>query len=159
MPYYPGQFTLVAVGKIKTRHWRQAQDDYHGRITHYVNFDLIEVKDAVGRSLPDARAMQQEGEQLLKATADFPRRLALTPDGKLYRSQAFSRLLRRELELYGRVAFLIGGPVGFAPDVLDQCHGRIALSPLTFTHELARVVFLEQLYRAFTIMRGEQYHK
>lgn len=159
MPHFPGQITLAAVGKIKTRHWRTAQIEYTDRIVHYVNFKLVEVKDAVGRGLPDATAVQQEGDALLKATADFPRRIALTPDGKLYTSEAFSKLLRRELELYGRTAFLIGGPIGFDPAVLDQCQAQIALSPLTFTHELARVICLEQLYRAFTIMRGEQYHK
>lgn len=159
MPFYSGQIQLAAVGKMKTRHWLSAQQEYAGRIKRYVKFNLVEVKDVVGRGVPDGVAMVQEGEQLLKATAEFSRRIALTPDGKLYTSEAFSRLLRKELETYGRIAFLIGGPLGFSPEAMAACDRQVSLSPLTFTHELARVLFLEQLYRAFTIMRGEPYHK
>ncbi|MBP6806203.1 MAG: 23S rRNA (pseudouridine(1915)-N(3))-methyltransferase RlmH, partial [Chloroflexi bacterium] len=74
-------------------------------------------------------------------------------------SPALAQFLQKQIEVHGRLAFLIGGPVGFSDDVLAAAHHQIALSPLTFTHELARVIFLEQLYRAFTILNGENYHK
>ena len=154
-----GQITVTAVGKIKAKHWRAAQDEYLKRLSRYTTIKLVEVKDAVGRGRPDAAALAREGEALLKASAGARRRIALTPTGKLMSSEAFARFARKEVEEYGRVAFLIGGPLGFSPDVLGQCDAQISLSPLTFTHELARVILLEQLYRAATIVAGEKYHK
>ena len=154
-----GQITVTTIGKIKAKHWRAAQDEYRKRLSRYTTLKLVEVKDAVGRGQPDAAAMAREGEALLKATANARRRIALTPTGKLLGSEAFARFVQKEVEEYGRIAFLIGGPLGFSPDVLDQCPVQISLSPLTFTHELARVILLEQLYRAATIVAGEKYHK
>jgi len=154
-----GRLTLAAVGKIKNKAWLAAQDDYVKRLGHYTTLNLVEVKDVVGRSIPDDVAMAKEGEQLLQAAADSSRLVALTPTGKLYTSPDLALWLQNRVEVYGRIAFLIGGPLGFSDDVLAACHEEIALSPLTFTHELARVLLLEQLYRACTILAGEQYHK
>ncbi len=154
-----GRLTLAAVGKIKSRAWLTAQEDYVKRLGHYTTLDLIEVKDVVGRSVPDAVAMAREGEHLLQAAADSSRLIALTPTGKQHTSPDLAVWLQNRVEVYGRIAFLIGGPLGFADDVLVACHEQISLSPLTFTHELARVLLLEQLYRACTILAGEQYHK
>ena len=67
--------------------------------------------------------------------------------------------MQRQIELYGHLSFLLGGPLGFAPDVESAAEDSLSLSPLTFPHELARIMFLEQLYRAFTILGGEPYHK
>ncbi len=154
-----GRLTLAAVGKIKNKAWLAAQEDYVKRLGHYTTLDLIEVKDVVGRSVPDVMAMAREGEQLLQAAVDSTRLVALTPTGKLRTSPDLAVWLQNRVEVYGRIAFLIGGPLGFADDVLAACHEQISLSPLTFTHELARVLLLEQLYRACTILAGEQYHK
>jgi 23S rRNA (pseudouridine1915-N3)-methyltransferase len=154
-----GRLTLAAVGKIKNKAWLAAQDDYVKRLGHYTTLNLVEVKDVVGRSIPDDVAMAREGEQLLQAAADSSRLIALTPTGKLVTSPNLAVWLQNRVEAYGRIAFLIGGPLGFSNDVLAACHEEISLSPLTFTHELARVLLLEQLYRACTILAGEQYHK
>jgi 23S rRNA (pseudouridine1915-N3)-methyltransferase len=154
-----GRLTLAAVGKIKNKAWLAAQDDYVKRLGHYTTLNLVEVKDVVGRSIPDDVAMAREGEQLLQAAADSSRLIALTPTGKLVTSPNLAVWLQNRVEAYGRIAFLIGGPLGFSDDVLAACHEEISLSPLTFTHELARVLLLEQLYRACTILAGEQYHK
>ena len=154
-----GRLTIATVGKIKNRAWLVAQDDYVKRLGHYTTLDLIEVKDVVGRSIPDEVAMAKEGEQLLQAVADSQRLIALTPTGKLRSSPSLATWLQKRVVDYGRIAFLIGGPLGFSDDVLAACHEEISLSPLTFTHELARILLLEQLYRACTILAGEQYHK
>jgi 23S rRNA (pseudouridine1915-N3)-methyltransferase len=154
-----GRLTLAAVGKIKNKAWLAAQDDYVKRLGHYTTLNLVEVKDVVGRSIPDDVAMAREGEHLLQAAADSSRLVALTPTGKLVTSPNLAVWLQNRVEAYGRIAFLIGGPLGFSDDVLAACHEEISLSPLTFTHELARVLLLEQLYRACTILAGEQYHK
>lgn len=155
----PGQVEIVAVGKMRTKHWRTAQDDYLQRLQRYGRFSLTEVKDAIGKGLPDAAAMAREGEQLLKAAADANRLILLSPMGKQMSSEKLASFLKRQASQYGRLAFLIGGPVGFDAAVETAVHEQIALSRLTFTHELARVLLLEQLYRGCTILNGEPYHK
>jgi len=155
----PSQTTLIAVGKMKTKHWLAAQNDYTKRIGRYGKFELNEVKDFVGRGLPDDVAMVREGEALLKKASAAERIVLLTPLGKQMPSEKLAKFWHRELMEYGRVAFLIGGPLGFSPDVHKAAHHELSLSPLTFTHEMARVLLLEQLYRACTILNKEPYHK
>jgi 23S rRNA (pseudouridine1915-N3)-methyltransferase len=159
MPRLGGRLLVAAVGKIKEKHWQAAQTDYVKRIGRYTDFQLVEVKDAVARSVPEAVARQREGEQLLQATADYHRLIALTPIGKQVDSPELADFLQKEVMAYGRLAFLIGGPYGFSDEVLTACHLQLSLSSLTFPHELARIVLLEQLYRACSILNGEKYHK
>ncbi|MCA9969026.1 MAG: 23S rRNA (pseudouridine(1915)-N(3))-methyltransferase RlmH [Anaerolineales bacterium] len=159
MPLYPGHLQVIAVGKLQGRHWRQAEADYAQRLAHYTRFELLTVRDAVGKSLPDAVAVQREGEQLLKAASGASRIISLTADGKQLDSPGLARWLEERLGVYGRLAFLVGGPIGFSADVLAASHEQLSLSPLTSPHELVRVVLLEQLYRAFTIRNNEKYHK
>lgn len=154
-----GQITIAAVGRIKKSPLRTAQEDYLKRLKRYSTVSLSEVKDAVGRGFPNSVAMQREGDALLKATTKARRRIILTPDGRNVSSKEFARSLQRQIELYGQLAFLLGGPLGFSPEVKEAADDRLSLSSLTFPHELARIMFLEQLYRAFTILRGEPYHK
>ena len=159
MPRLAGHITVIAIGKIRKSHWQTAQDDYVKRIERYTDFDLVELKDAVGRGQPDAVAMQKEGELLLKAALSASRKIALTNTGRQMSSPRLAKYLQRQVQLYGRVAFLIGGPLGFSDDVLVECDEQLSLSPFTFPHELARVILLEQIYRACTIINNEQYHK
>ncbi|GJM42017.1 MAG: ribosomal RNA large subunit methyltransferase H [Ardenticatenaceae bacterium] len=154
-----GRLTIAAVGKIKNKAWLSAQQDYVKRLGRYTSLNLVEVKDVVGRSIPNGVAMGKEGEQLLQAVAGSHRLIALTPTGKMRTSPDLAKWLQRKVVNNGRIAFLIGGPLGFSDDVLTACHEQISLSPLTFTHEMARILLLEQLYRACTILAGEQYHK
>lgn len=153
-----GQITLIAVGKLKTKPWKLAQDEYLGRLGHYTRFELVELKDMVG-TLPDHVAVAKEGELLLNAAASIPIRIALTPVGHPLTSPQLADFLQKQIELYSHLAFLMGGPLGFSAQALAACPQQISLSPLTFTHEMARVILLEQLYRAFTILHGEKYHK
>ncbi|WP_420645600.1 23S rRNA (pseudouridine(1915)-N(3))-methyltransferase RlmH [Candidatus Leptofilum sp.] len=154
-----GRLTIATVGKIKNRAWLAAQQDYVKRLGRYTTLNLVEVKDVVGRSVPDDVAMAKEGEQLLKVVSDSHRLIALTPTGKMRSSPGLAKWLQKRVVENGRIAFLIGGPLGFSDEVLAACHEEISLSPLTFTHELAHILLLEQLYRACTILAGEQYHK
>lgn len=159
MPRAIGRIAVIAVGKLRERHWLSAQDEYARRLGHYTDFNLIEVKDAVGKSLPDAVAMVREGEQLLAAVPRGARLVVLDPGGKSMSSPDLAVWLQAQLEAHGSLTFLIGGPLGFDPAVTAATHERLALSPLTFTHEMARVILMEQIYRAFTILHGEPYHK
>ncbi len=159
MPRLIGHITVAAVGKLRERHWQTAQEAYIQRLQHYTDFRLIEVKDIVGKSQPDGVAVAREGEHLLAAIPRGARLIAMTADGRKMTSPELSDYLQAQLETYGELAFLIGGPLGIDPAVVAAAPDRLSLSPMTFTHEMARVILLEQLYRAFTILHGEPYHK
>ena len=155
----PGTITVAAVGKLRTPHWLAAQEDYAGRLQRYTKLEIVEVRDRVGGAVSDEIAMAQEGEDLLEAIDGIPWTIALDARGKRASSVRFARYLHGRIEVYRDVAFIIGGPVGLSSDVLEQCSERMSLSLMTFPHELARVILLEQLYRAMTILSREQYHK
>lgn len=159
MPRSYGRISVVAVGKVRARHWLAAQDEYLKRLKHYTTFELVEVKDAVGRGLPDEQAMEREGQHLLQAASSMERVVLLDRTGRSLTSPQLAHEVQEWLETSGSLAFLIGGPLGFSPAVVDAAHDSLSLSRMTFTHEMARVVWLEQLYRAFTILNGEPYHK
>jgi 23S rRNA (pseudouridine1915-N3)-methyltransferase len=154
-----GRMRIAAVGKIKAGHWRRAETDYVKRINRYSQIEVVTLKDMVGRGMADPIAMQKEGVLLREATADLPWRVGLAPEGKLYSSESFAMLLGRWITEHGRFAFLIGGPLGFDDQTRQSLDFTLSLSPLTFTHEIARVLLLEQIYRACTILSNEQYHK
>lgn len=158
MPRPIGQITLIAVGKLKMKPWQMAQAEYSQRLGFYTRLNLVELKDMVG-SLPDNVAIVREGELLINAAATIPVRTALTSTGQSLTSSQLADFLQKQIERHNHLAFLIGGPLGFSPEALATCQQQISLSPLTFTHEMARVILLEQLYRAFTILNGERYHK
>lgn len=154
-----GHITVAAVGRLREAHWQAAQADYVKRLSHYTDFRLTEVKDAVGKSLPDSVAMAREAEQLLAAVPRGARLLLMDAGGRQMTSLELAGYLQTQLEVHGKLAFLIGGSAGFDAAIIDAADDRLALSRLTFPHEMARVILLEQLYRAFTILRGEPYHK
>lgn len=153
-----GRITVAAVGKLRESHWQQAQEEYVRRLGRYTSLTLVEIKDVAGKSIPDAVALAREGEGLL-AAARGQRTILLSPDGRHLTSPEWAQYLQRRLEQFGDLAFLIGGPTGFDEAVVAAAHDRLALSRMTFPHELARIIILEQLYRAFTILNGEPYHK
>jgi len=155
----PGTLTIAAVGKLRTSHWRAAQQDYLERLRRYVKVSLVEVRDVAGGSLPDDLAIVREAAALVQATRQVAWTIALDVTGEQLDSEGLADYVRRHVEIHRDLAFVIGGPVGLAPELLASCNARLSLSPLTLPHELARVVLLEQLYRAMTILGGERYHK
>lgn len=159
MPRPLGHVTIAAVGRLRERYWLAAQEEYIRRLKNYTDFKLVEVKDAVGKSLPDAVAIAREGEQLLAAVPRGARLILMSAEGRSMSSPELADFLQAQLETHGQLVFLIGGPIGFDPTVVSIAHDRLALSHMTFPHELARIMLLEQLYRAFTILHGEPYHK
>ncbi len=155
----PGTLTIAAVGKLRTPHWRAAQDDYAKRIRRYTRLNIVEVRDYLAGGLSDAVALRREGKALTTAIAKVPWVIAMDATGKHTTSEGLARYLHKQVSTYRDVAFVIGGPVGLAPEIRTAANDTLSLSPLTFPHELARVILLEQLYRALTILSGEQYHK
>jgi 23S rRNA (pseudouridine1915-N3)-methyltransferase len=137
------KLSVVAVGKIRERELRAVADEYVGRIRRYVRFEEIEVQNdaALARALPDGATI-----------------VALDPKGDSLTSTAFAK----KLESYGRrgkgdVTFVLGGAEGIPETLVRSADARLSLSSLTLPHRLARVVLFEQIYRAFTILRGEPY--
>lgn len=150
---------LLAVGRIRDPALRSACDQYADRICRYVRFATAEVRDA-GRSDADADvARRTEAAALLRSIDATDVVVALTRMGDAETSEGLARWLQ-EWQLDARDAtFVIGGAHGLADDLIARADRRLSLSTLTLPHELARLVLLEQLYRAGTILRGEPYHK
>jgi len=144
---------LVAVGRVRDRSFAASCDDYAGRIGRYGPFEILEVKEARGEPPPRARAI--EGERLLGRLPAGCRTIVLDERGDTLTTRELSRLVdERDKDL----RFVIGGAWGLADAVKQRADRSIRLSSMTLPHELARVVLLEQLYRAWTILRREPYH-
>jgi 23S rRNA (pseudouridine1915-N3)-methyltransferase len=149
--------SIVAVGKLRP-FYRQAVDDYLRRLKRYANLKEHEVREA--SRAPTALVQRAEEAARLEARVpDGSTMVALAREGVGWSSKELARQLERWL-LYSRpLSIVIGGSNGLDQGLIDRAHARWSLGPLTFPHELARVLAVEQIYRAFTIMRGEPYHK
>lgn len=154
------RITILAVGRLKERFWRDASDEYLKRLRSYADVRVVEVTDRDPGKGGEAQALAAEAADLLKVLPADAHLICLEIGGVQQDSERFSGHLH-DLGLHGRshVAFAIGGSVGLSPAVLMRADERLSLGPMTLPHNLARVVLLEQLYRAFRIARGEPYHK
>lgn len=142
------KLSLIAVGKIKERHVRQAIDDYAGRIRHYVSFEEREIDDGCDADLAHAVAKRAKGATLV----------SLDSRGDQHDSRAFASWMEKLARSgKGDIAFAIGGKAGLGPSTLALSPHVLSLSRMTFPHRLARLMLVEQLYRALTILRGEPY--
>lgn len=160
MPQIPLHVRILAIGKIKGSLFAPACADYLGRLRHYFGIEVIEVRTRLGEGRPETQALLDEGRELLKHAREGAKLVALQSAGPQYASADFARLLQKQIDEGARkLDFIIGGASGLSAEVLARCTQRLSLSNMTFAHELARVILLEQLYRAGTIMRGEKYHK
>jgi 23S rRNA (pseudouridine1915-N3)-methyltransferase len=150
-------FSIIAVGKLRP-YYREAADDYARRLKRYVTIHEYEVREA-SRAPNAATQLAEEAKRLDARVAAGAAIVALTRDGAGWSSRDLAAQLDRWLVASRPVTLVIGGSNGLDPSLLARAHSRWSLGPLTLPHELARVVVLEQLYRAFTILRGEPYHK
>lgn len=155
------QIVLIAIGRCRQASFREGAADYTRRIARYATLEQVEIREErAARGMPAAEVLRREGARILQAVPQGAFVVVLDPAGQICASEAFAARMA-ELGLRGRsrMAFVIGGAFGLAPEVLQQADWRLSLSPMTFPHELARLILLEQIYRAFTISRGESYHK
>lgn len=153
------KITLLVVGKTTDSHIISLIDDYKKRLTHYIPFDLQvipELKNA--KSLSEAQQKTQEGELIIKAVGPTSHVILLDEHGKEYRSIEFADYLQKRMSSGQDLTFVVGGPYGFSPEVYARANGKISLSQMTFSHQMIRLIFVEQIYRAMTILRGEPYH-
>lgn len=153
--------TVIAVGKLKERYWTAACDEYLKRLQAYAQVQVVEVNDLDPAKVGgDVQARQREGTAILSAIPDQAYVLVLDVCGKQLSSEGFADRLQ-ELMLSGinDVAFIIGGSTGVSDEVRSRAAQRLSFGAITLPHNLARVVLLEQVYRAFKIIRNEPYHK
>ena len=151
---------LLTVGKTDIGWVRESLETYSSRLSHYVPFSVCEIPELKNTSaLTRTQIKEREGELILKAIKPTDRVILLDERGKEYLSVEFAEEIRR-LSLAGGkdIVFVIGGAYGFSEAVYARSVGKISLSRMTFSHQMVRTIFAEQLYRAFTIIKGEPYH-
>ena len=154
---------VLCVGRMKEKPYREMADEYLKRLSRYGKYEEIEVPDlpeSTQSAALEEQVRTKEGEALLSRIRPGDRVIALMIPGKMMDSPALSRHLA-ELRTGGvsRIVFVIGGSLGLGKNVLERADEELSMSPMTFPHQLARVMLLEQLYRAEKINAGERYHK
>ncbi|MDE6555884.1 MAG: 23S rRNA (pseudouridine(1915)-N(3))-methyltransferase RlmH [Duncaniella sp.] len=151
---------LLAVGKTATPYISQAVEDYAKRISRYQPFEIVVTPDIKGsKTLSAEEQKAREGRLIIDFLKPGDYAILLDERGRQLTSREFAgEIERRGLQGYKRLVFIIGGPYGFSPEVYSTVTSMLSLSRMTFTHEMVRLFFAEQIYRAMTIMRGEPYH-
>lgn len=151
---------LLAIGKTDQNHLQTLIDDYAKRLSHYIKFDLEVIPDIKNvKNLSEQQQKEKEGELILAKIGSSDQMVLLDENGKSFSSVEFSAELQKKMNSgIKTLVFVIGGPYGFSEAVYQQAQGKISLSKMTFSHQMVRLFFVEQLYRGFTILRNEPYH-
>ena len=154
------KITLLAIGKTDDKTLQTLINQYTKRLKHYVpfSFEVIpDIKNVKNRS--EALQKKAEGQEILKRLQPADALILLDENGKQYSSVSFSQFLQKKMNSgLKNLTFVIGGPYGFSDEVYERANGKLSLSKMTFSHQMVRVFFIEQLYRGFTILRNEPYH-
>lgn len=134
-------------------------DDYQQRLKHYVPFELVVIPDIKNaKSLSQEQLKSAEGDAILSRLTPATDVVLLDEHGREYRSVEFADYLQKKMSSGRDLAFVIGGAYGFSPAVYERANGKLSLSQMTFSHQMIRIMAIEQIYRAMTILRGEPYH-
>lgn len=151
--------TLIVVGKTTDSRLQALMDEYRQRLAHYLPFDVTvipELKNA--KALSQSQQKEREGQDILRLVPSTAELILLDEHGAEYRSVEWADWWQKKMSVGKDLLFVVGGPYGFSPAVYQRANGQISLSKMTFSHQLIRLLFLEQTYRAMTILRGEPYH-
>lgn len=154
------KITLLTVGKTDKDWVKQGMDIYVSRLKHYIPFSITEIPELKNVSaLSKEQIKAKEGELILKNVKPADNLVLLDERGKEYSSVEFAKVLQDKINYEGKdIVFVIGGAYGFSEDVYRRANSKMSLSRMTFSHQMVRAIFAEQLYRAFTIIKGEPYH-
>lgn len=154
------KITIIAVGKTSTRYIAEACDDFVRRASRYVPVEFVALPDLrAARGLTEETQKVKEGKNILAALQPGDVVTLLDERGTELTSRGFAAEIEKGMVSgLKRMVFVIGGPYGFSPEVYARADRKLSLSRMTFTHEMVRLFFAEQVYRAMTIMRGEPYH-
>lgn len=153
------KLTIVCAGKIKEKWLSDGIAEYKKRLSKYTSVEIVEVPDAPD-TIPVEQALDQEGKRMLSRIRPGAYVIVMDLHGKEMTSEQWAEHVRAGFEKGGaELVLLIGGSNGLSPEVVARANERLCLSPMTFTHQMTRLIILEQVYRAFKIMSGEKYHK
>ncbi len=154
------KITLLTVGKTDKDWVRQGLDIYVSRLKHYIPFGIVEIPELKNVSaLSKDLIKSKEGELILKNIRPTDDVILLDEKGKQYTSVELAKIIQDKISYAGKdIVFIIGGAYGFSDAVYQRANSKLSLSKMTFSHQMVRAIFAEQIYRAFTIMRGEPYH-
>ena len=139
---------LICVGNLKEKYWRDAFSEYEKRLSRFCRFETVEIPES---------EIEREGNEILKKKTGYI--AALCIEGKALSSEDFAKFIERKSFDFSKFTFIIGGSTGLSEKVKEASDIKISFSPMTFPHQLMRVIFSEQLYRAFTILNNVTYHK
>ena len=154
------KISLILVGKTVNKDFVKLIDEYAGRVKHYIGFEIVTIPELKNtKSLSAEQQKQAEGELILKQLQGGDHVVLLDEHGKEFRSIEFADWMTRKMNTVSkRLVFIVGGPYGFSSSVYDAANEKISLSKMTFSHQMIRLIFVEQVYRAMTIIKGEPYH-
>lgn len=151
--------TLLVVGKTADARLESMIDDYRQRLTHYLSFELQTIPDLKNtKSLSQQQQKDEEGERILRLVNPQTDLILLDEHGQELRSIELAQYMQRKMSAGRDTMLVIGGPYGFSEAVYQRANGKLSLSKMTFSHQMVRLLAVEQLYRAMTILRGEPYH-
>lgn len=153
------KITLLVVGKTTDQRLQTLIEDYQQRLKHYIPFEIVVIPDLRNaKALTQAQIKEQEGIEILRRITPSMDVILLDEHGREYRSIEYAQWIQKKMAAGRDVTFIVGGPYGFSPAVYERANGKISLSKMTFSHQMIRLFFTEQIYRAMTILRGEPYH-
>ncbi|MGC4040160.1 MAG: 23S rRNA (pseudouridine(1915)-N(3))-methyltransferase RlmH [Flavobacterium sp.] len=151
---------LLAIGKTDNKALQSLIDDYTKRLSFYVKFDLEVIPDIKNvKNLSESQQKEKEGELILSKLTPTDQLILLDENGNTFSSIGFSDYLQKKMNSGVKtLVFVIGGPYGFSDEIYKKSQGKVSLSQMTFSHQMVRLFFIEQLYRGFTILKNEPYH-
>lgn len=150
---------LILVGKTQNKHFVAGINDYVERLSHYMPFSVVTLPDLKAtKNLSEEQQKEREGELILKQLTPADTVVLLDEHGKELRSVEYAEWLLKKQSSSRKLVFVIGGPYGFSEAVYRRADDKLSLSRMTFSHQMVRLIFVEQLYRACTILKGEPYH-
>lgn len=154
------KFEFCYIGKTKERYLNDGIAIYERRLKHYISFEMTCIADVKNAGKLNVNQLKEkEGVEILKRINNDDYLILLDEKGKSFTSVGFSQQIERLMHLpFKRIIFQVGGAFGFSKEVYERANQKIALSDMTFSHQMIRLFFVEQLYRAFSILRGEKYH-
>jgi 23S rRNA (pseudouridine1915-N3)-methyltransferase len=150
---------LILVSKTTDKHLMAGINDYLERISHYMPFEIIVIPELKNtKNMTEEQQKVREGELILQKIQPSDTVVLLDEHGQQYRSVEFADWLQKKQNTARKLVFIIGGPYGFSEPVYTRAKEQISLSKMTFSHQMVRLLFVEQIYRACTIIKGEPYH-
>ncbi|WP_415061041.1 23S rRNA (pseudouridine(1915)-N(3))-methyltransferase RlmH [Flavobacterium sp.] len=151
---------LIAIGKTDQKNLQALMDEYQKRLSFYIKFELEIIPDIKNaKNLSEPQQKEKEGELILQKLSPTDFLILLDENGKSFSSVEFSEELQKKMNAGVKtLVYVIGGPYGFSDAVYQKAQQKISLSKMTFSHQMVRLFFIEQLYRGFTILRNEPYH-